>query len=286
MVESHLDVGGAIVFWNLAEWTHRGQLTAHFSALGLEALVPDPRPAPAALRSALEDVFAGPRVLIRPLASRDGFVVVKEDRGLAANRYQTELTARVVAGDPPTLTFDPWDNRVISVQTAYQAQLGRVSASQVSAALVRIIESLGGTRLRPSGAVYWLPGNRVDEWCRVGRSVEIAADGALSALYVLRHRLDQDAVRAVRDAVIAEVQAEANRIKDDVLTGDLGSRALETRKTQATDLRQKVLLYEDLLAVGLKGLHRAIDEADQAAATAAMLLATSSINGALPAHAF
>jgi hypothetical protein len=23
MVESHLDVGGAIVFWNLAEWTHR-----------------------------------------------------------------------------------------------------------------------------------------------------------------------------------------------------------------------------------------------------------------------
>ena len=46
MVESHLDVGGAIVFWNLAEWTHRGRLTAHLTALGLEALVPEPRPAP------------------------------------------------------------------------------------------------------------------------------------------------------------------------------------------------------------------------------------------------
>lgn len=272
MVESHLDVGGAIVFWNLAEWTHRGQLTAHMSALGLEALVPDPRPAPAALRSALEDIFGGPRMLIRPLASRDGFAVVREDRGLASNQYQTDLTARVVPGDPPTLTFDPWDSRAVTVQGAFQSQLGRLSACQVSAALVRIIESMGGTRLRPSGAVYWLPGHRIDEWGRVARSVEIAADGALSAVYILRHRMDRDAVRAVRDAVVSEVEGEAARIKDDVLTGDLGTRALETRKQQAADLRQKVLLYEDLLSVGLKGLHRAIDEADQAAATASLLL--------------
>jgi hypothetical protein len=279
MVESDLDVGGAIVFWNLAEWTNRNQLATQFAAIGLEALVPDPRPAPAALRSALEDVFAGPRMLIRPLASRDGFVVVREDRGLASNRYQTDLTARVVNGDPPTLTFDPVDSRSMGVERAYQSQLGRLSACQVSSSLVRIIESMGGTRLRPSGAVYWLPGNRVDEWGRVARSVEIAADGALSALYVVRHRMDQDAVRAVRDAVVTEVQAEAARIKEDVLTGELGGRALETRKKQAADLRDKVLLYEDLLSMGLKGLHRAVDEADQAAATAALMLAGSSANG-------
>jgi hypothetical protein len=272
MVESHLDVGGAVVFWSLAEWSHRGRLTAQLAALGLEALVPDPRPAPAALRSALEDVFGGPRILIRPLATKDGFVVVQEHRGPDANQYQTELTAKVVNGDPPTLTFDPWDGRAPKVEFAYRAQLGRVSACQMSASLVRIIESLGGTRLRPSGAVYWLPGHRIDEWAQIANAVEQAADGALSAVYILRHKLDHDSVRAVRDAVVAEVHSEAIRIRDDVLAGQLGGRALETRKKQATELRQKVLLYEDLLSVGLKGLHRAIDEADQAAATAAILL--------------
>jgi hypothetical protein len=272
MVESHLDVGGGVVFWSLAEWTHRGRLTAELTALDLEALVPDQRPAPAALRAALEDVFGGPRTLIRPLASKDGFAVVKEDRGLSANRYQTDLTARVTTSDPPDLTFDPWDSRAICVQGAYRSQLGRVSAGQMSASMVRIIESMGGTRLRPSGAIYWLPGHRLDDWARIALAVENAADGALSAVYLLRHRLDHDSVRAVRDAVVAEVQAEAMRIRDDVLAGELGGRALETRQRQAADLRTKVVLYEELLNVGLKGLHRAIDEADQAAATAAILL--------------
>ena len=262
MIESHLDVGGGVVFWSLAEWTHRGRLTSELTALDLEALVPDPRPAPAALRAALDDVFGGPRVLIRPLASRDGFAVVREDRGLAANQYQTDLTARVTTGDPPTLMFDPWDSRAVCVQGAYRAQLGRVSAGQMSASLVRIIESMGGTRLRPSGAIYWLPGHRLDEWARIATAVEQAADGALSSVYVLRHRLDHDSVRAVRDAVVTEVQAEAMRIRDDVLAGELGGRALETRQRQAGDLRNKVVLYEELLNVGLKGLHWAIDEAD------------------------
>jgi hypothetical protein len=140
---------------------------------------------------------------------------------------------------------------------------------------VRVVESLGGTRLRPSGAIYWVPGPRLDEWADVARAVERAADGRPSSVYLLRHRLDRDAVRAVRDAVVSEVQSEADRICAEVNTGELGGRALEARKRQAAELRSKVLLYEDLLAVGLQGLHTAIDAADQAAATAALLLGSS-----------
>jgi hypothetical protein len=149
---------------------------------------------------------------------------------------------------------------------------------------VRVIDALGGTRLRPSGAVYWLPAPRLDRWADVAHAVEMASEGRPSAVYVLRHRLDADAVRAVRDAVVAEVQGEALRIRDEVLAGDLGGRALETRKRNAADLRDKVLLYEDLLDVGLKGLHVALDEADQAAATAALLLSSTAPNaGPVPA---
>jgi hypothetical protein len=146
----------------------------------------------------------------------------------------------------------------------------------LSAALVRVVDTLGGTRLRPSGAVYWVPGPKLDEWARVGRAVEAAADGGASAVYLLRHRFDADAVRAVRDAVVCEVQSEAERIQAGVAAGQLGGRALETRQELATALREKVLLYEDLLSIGLAGLHRAVDAADQAAATAALLLSAQS----------
>src|SRR6476469_7369587 len=227
MVESRLDVGGAVTFWSLADWSNRPRLQAAFAAIGLAALVPDPRPAPACLKDALDDVLGGPRVLVRPLAARDGFAVVREARGVSANAYATLLTASVRDGSDPV--FDPWSPDADRVADAYRRQLGRVPAAQLSAALVKVVEALGGTRLRPGGAVYWVPGHRLDDWARVADAAERAADGRPSAVYVLRHRLDADAVRAVRDAVVAEVQAEAVRICDEVQAGELGGRALETR---------------------------------------------------------
>jgi hypothetical protein len=148
-----------------------------------------------------------------------------------------------------------------------------------------VVEALGGTRLRPGGAVYWVPGPRLDEWAAAGHAAERAAEGRPSAVYVLRHRLDADAVRAVRDAVVGEVQTEAHRICEEVAAGELGGRALETRKRQAAELRLKVLLYEDLLSVGLAGLHQAVDRADQAAATAALLLGAHGFADPVPAGA-
>jgi hypothetical protein len=59
-----------------------------------------------------------------------------------------------------------------------------------------------------------------------------------------------------------------------VSAGELGTRALESRRKLAGALREKINLYEDLLNLGLSGLHRAVDDADQAAATAALLLAS------------
>jgi hypothetical protein len=283
MVESRLDVGGAVTFWALADWSNRDRLQAAFAVIGLASFVPDPRPAPACLRDALDDVLGGPRVLVRPLASSDGFAVVREDRGPATNQYATLFTASVRDGHDPV--FDPWTVDADRVAEAYRRQLGRVPAGQLSAALVKVVESLGGTRLRPAGAIYWVPGPRIAAWAEAGRAAEDAADNRPSAVYVLRHRLDADAVRAVKDAVVGEVEAEARRICDEVVGGDLGGRALETRKRQAAELRDKVFLYEDLLSLGLAGLHRAVDRADQAAATAAILLSTHGFAEPQPAGA-
>ncbi len=275
MTETTLEVGGAVVFWTAAEFTHREKLRTVLGPLALDHLVPDPRPPSSVLKDALDEVLGGPRVLVRPLADRDGFAVVHEERGTTANSYAATLVARVTDVDPPAIDYDPLDDRASMVNAAFRKHQGRIPGVQLSACLVKIVESLGGTRLRPTGAVYWVPGHKLDEWSAVARAVESAADGRPSAVYLLRHRMDADAVRAVRDAVVAEVQGEAARIRDEVQTGDLGGRALETRKSQAADLRAKVLLYEDLLNIGLSGLHKAVDAADQAAATAALLLGAS-----------
>jgi hypothetical protein len=213
MVERQLDVGGAVTFWSLADWSNREQLQSAFAHHNLEAFMPEPRPSSAALKDALQEVLGGPRVLVRPLASRDGFAVVREDRGSDRNAYATQLVAHVHEGNHPT--FEPWSPVADRVMEVFRKQLGRVSGMQLSGALVKIVDALGGTRLRPSGAVYWVPGNRIHEWSQIAQSVERATEGRASSVYVLRHRLDADAVRAVRDAVVLEVQTEAKRICED-----------------------------------------------------------------------
>ena len=281
MIESALDVGGAVVFWTASEFTDRDKLKAGLVLLGLDQFVPEPRPPASVLKDALEETLGGARVLVRPLADRDGFTVVKEERGKNANAYATALIARVRNPDLPTIEYEPDDDRAIQVNRAFRRHLGRIPGVQLSACLVKVVEFLGGTRLRPTGAVYWVPGPKLDEWALAAQAVEAASDGKPSAVYLLRHRLDGDAVRAIRDAVVAEVQAASVRIAEEVTTGDLGGRALETRKQQARELRDKVLLYEELLSVGLAELHRAIDVADQAAATASLLLASQTTTSAL-----
>ncbi|QEL17651.1 DUF6744 family protein [Limnoglobus roseus] len=273
MIESCLDTGGAVAFWTAAAFTDRDRLRAGLLPLGLDAFVPDPRPPAGVLKDALEEALGGSRVLIRPLADRDGFTVVKEERGKHANAYATALVARVRDAALATVEYDPFDDRAAAVNAAFRRHAGRIPAAQLSACLVKVVESLGGTRLRPTGAVYWVPGHKLDARAAVARAVEGASDGRPSAVYLIRHRLDADAVRAVRDAVVGEVQAATARIAEEVAAGDLGPRALETRRQQAHNLRDKVLLYEDLLSVGLAELHRAVDAADQAAATATLLLA-------------
>src|SRR5262249_17333250 len=139
-------------------------------------------------------------------------------------------------------------------------------------------------RRPPAGGLSWRPARQLDEWPRAVSAVESAAEGKPSTVYVLRHRLDADAVRAVRDAIVAEVQAESARIHDEVVGGELGSRALETRRSEAGQLRQKIALYEGLLNVGLEGLYHAVDRAAPAAA-AAVLLGSAQANGEAAAPA-
>jgi len=84
-------------------------------------------------------------------------------------------------------------------------------------------------------------------------------------------------VRAVRDAIVAEVSAEGSRISQEVMDGNLGERALEHRKEQALGLRSKIELYEELLDCGLESLRKAVDETEQTVATAALMASAAAV---------
>ena len=53
MIESTLEVGGAVVFWAASEFTDRDRLRAGLAPLALDRFVPDPRPPAGVLRDAL-----------------------------------------------------------------------------------------------------------------------------------------------------------------------------------------------------------------------------------------
>jgi hypothetical protein len=165
MTPHQLRLGGAVVYWTLSEFTLRERLADGLGDAGFGDLAPDPRPATAALKAALDQTLGGSRILIRPLQSRDGFAVVEERRGLTENLYMQTLCARVEGeGLSARLVFTPQDERALAVQQAFDLHQGLIAAHQVSECLVRIVERLGGTRLRPSGGFYWLPEGKLGLW--------------------------------------------------------------------------------------------------------------------------
>jgi hypothetical protein len=234
---------GCVTFWTLAEWSDAARLKAGWEAVGLGRHAPALRPPVACLRDALLETMASQHVIVRPLASKTGFVVVREQRGTDENEYQALFSARIPDGESAPV-FSMVTRDTARVEEAFRKGVGRLKAHQVSAALVAVMAELGGIRLRPSGGVYWLSGERVEDWARATDAVAHAADGGTSVAYCIRHELDAAAVLAVKDALVHEVTAETERLAKALLEGDLGDRAVAARKAEAARLREKVEEYE------------------------------------------
>jgi hypothetical protein len=271
MVENTVRIGGAISFWTLSEQTVRQRLKEGLEALGLGKFTPEPRTPAAALKDALESLYTLPTQLVRPLKTKEGFTVVEERRGADENAYPTVATAKI--DKQLQISLAPYNHaQAQELARRFNEQLGLLRPSQVTASLVAVLDSLGATRLRPGGAIYWLPAHRLDDWRAVCDVVEAAGKDKPNNLYVLQNVYDDEAVRAVRDAITSEVMAAAARLNAEIRSGELQERALENRRREAEELRRKISLYEGLLSLGLEQLHQAVDHAESAAAVAALQL--------------
>lgn len=270
MIQGSMKVGGGVIFWSLAEWTDHAALKTGLTDAGFADFAPPARAPITALKDALVDVLGGSCVLIRPLASKDGFVVVREDRGEEDNNYATLMQAKV--GEDGLLLFRPLNDKAREVVESYNRHIGYVSAGSVASSLVKIMGGLGKTTLRETGGLYWLPDHMLKQWEAVARATEVAACKGTSRLYLLRHLMDADACRAIRDAVQTEILAEAKRLEAELVdpTVDLGERALSHRGRLCIDLKDRIKSFEELLGESLASLHQAVDGVETALAAAAL----------------
>lgn len=277
MVDKQLCGDGAVVYWTIESFTDRPRLKAGWDALGLGKFVPELRPNVSCLKDALTEVCGGSRFLVRPLGKRDGFTVVAEDRGEDENAYRHVLTAKIFSENTePVFTGD--QTRAQEVLEAYRKHTGRVQAQQMGGALVSIMNHLGGTRLRPSGGVYWTRGSRLAEWTEAMEVAEKASENGRTTGFAIRHDMDEASIKAVQSAIIHEVSVEAHRLAEEIGSGELGDRAIKTRKAEAAALRDKVSEYESFLGVSLESLRKTLDSVEQTNAIAALLLSAAPLS--------
>lgn len=272
MPQGSLRVDGVVTFWSLSEWSRLDVLRDGLTALGYGAFAPEPRTAAAALRDALGSLFRG--YLIEPLQGKNKWEVRTIKRGVDENDYPLLHTVELREEAARfQILLSPFHQETVNrLVSAFNDFRGLVRCAGVTSTLTGILASLNGTSLRPRGAIYWLPGSAVATWEAVGKVAEAAGRGQSSKCYLIRHFFDADAVRAVRDAIVAEVGAEVQRIEADVQGGELGERALEHRRGQAVELLDKVALYEQILNESLAPLRDSLDRAETAAGQAALLL--------------
>jgi hypothetical protein len=227
---------GIITFWTVGRFVHLAPLKAGLEAAGFGAAAPAARTPQAALRDALEEVFPLRTHRVEPLKNRSAFEVVCISRGEERNEYRHERYVGI--DEARSVSVRPYDLSIArAVVAAFGKHAGLVRCNDVSNSLLAVLGQLAGVPLKPGGHIYWLPGPALAQWRHVSRAVEQApTQGGASRVQVIKHALDADEVRAVRDGILAEVSAETARIKDEVMNGELGRRAIHTRPDRGRGL--------------------------------------------------
>jgi hypothetical protein len=272
-----LRVDGSVTFWSLADNTNLDTLKAGLAAIphparydGWASYAPAPRSDNACLKDALSRLY-GRKCLVRPLAKRDGFALLKE----VPHRDNVEMVNQcsvTVNGAGAIEVLRGWCDGAL-LRDAMEEERKLVKPAQVTASLVAVLlKDLGAVTLRPSGGIYWVPDASLATWHQVSKAVEGAAATGKSAVYRITHQFDGDSIRAVRDALLDEVLREADRIEREVDQGELGERALKSRANEAQLLGRKVAEYEAILNERLP-LAAELTRKAELMATAAKLLA-------------
>lgn len=261
-----MNTNGGAVFWKAGD-SIRSRF-ASLGRLGLDAFIPPQRSEEALLRDALCQIFRDPTTLVRSLGEDGGFTVIDELRGKTRNQYQTRCSAKWADGKLEVDSPNP-GALLLDIEAKIREGSDQVAAIAVTQSLVKLITHLGGIPLRPSGAVYWLLNDRLDQWADAAAIYSAAAaEAGATSIYVMKTVADPGAIDAVCDALTTDTAKQIEALNAEILSGELGPIALKNRAEDLEALRSRMASYESSLGKGLEGLAKMIDEASTATATA------------------
>jgi hypothetical protein len=246
-------VAGATVWWRLYGDLDRAellqQLTTHNFA---PERCPDPVDPEKALRRAVGEL-GGRRRLIRPI-KRGVWAVVEEqvDTTMETLKHWNGPTVRFDKIGRPVLENATRDEAEL-VTSAYARYLDALTTEDVGSWLIAQAYRLGGVALRESGGIYYIPPGRWPEWAGLVGALQ-AAHPQHTCYSMPTFKLNASGARAILDAIAVEVETEVAKIGDEIISGDLGVRALETRGDRSRALLTKVEEYEALVGTRLDKL--------------------------------
>ena len=257
MLEQSVRVSGAIVSWSLSP-TKREELEKLYNFCGLSNFLPGETTDVAALRAAMEDVKGkNQRVEALEKPSKHGYEIVLIERGKVHNDHTTSFTARVEDG----VVHTGWgytDDQALQERYDYRKSL--LSPSSVSDSLGKIALYMNGTCLYPG--TFWIPQAKMDSWEYLAREIEAIGEGK-NRMRRLSTVFDEQTMEEVRQGITEEVKRTAEAMMAEIGTGELGERALESRKKRALELERRVETYEGILEHSLDDLREEIKKVQE-----------------------
>lgn len=264
MLEQSIRVSGATVSWSLTP-TNREALRQVYGAHGFEEHLPPETSDRAALKGAMEDV-KGKNQIVQALKtpSQNGYELVNVARGVSHNDYTNNFSAWISNGEVQT-GYGFTDKTLLQERFTYRK--GLLAPSGVSESLKVIVLTMDAVVVYPG--TYWVPQQSLPRWQALAKEVEQLGEGE-NRLRQLTTVMDENTAREVRDALIAEMNKAATTIAEDLASGTLGDKALESRKDQALALHRRIEKYEGILDETLEQLHATVEAVEQAAVLATL----------------
>lgn len=275
MITKTIDISGAVVYWRPGP-ADADRLKAGLKAIGREGLMPSDRTPKAVLHSALIGLYAQSDRLVRPIKKRSAFSVVTETRRDHGNDYENAILVEVSDDGDIDVNVKggdfSWYEEHKKIEAAYKEAAAVVPSQSVTRVLTTALGNLNGIALRPAGAVYWVPKDAIDAWHDIAEVMEAAAitKGDI-AVYALKTTNDESALRAIKDGIADEVKRVTDAIMGDLMSGELGVRALESRKEEAIALAKRLKEYEAIIGETLTDIREQIEATETSAAEAVML---------------
>lgn len=252
---------GVVTFFTPRE-CQQATLAAAMRQANLERWVPAQRTERSALECALWDYakLQCPKerdAEVFPLKQpgQNGFEVLQVERDTVANVRHHQFSCKV---DSDTCKITSGWGNITSIQQVYQKHRSTCTSAAVGQCLVKLATELCvGLCLRPSGGLYWIPDDRVEQWELASRIVEQATG---SEVTTARWEAKASTIARVKQAIMESVQAECALLMEELTDGKQHSDDwFSARASKALALLGKVTSTEESLEESLNECRAMLD---------------------------